>query len=304
MKDNKYLVLDVGGSSIKYALMTEDSEFLEKGKTPTPLDNIENFTETIGKIYDLYKDKIKGIAISMPGILDTKRGYAHSGGNLEYNAGKEIVKILKERCDTEIRIENDGKCAALAEVWKGSLKDCNDGIVIVLGTGIGGGVIKDRKVHKGKNFFAGEFSFIMTNFSDVDNVDNIWARKNGSIGLLSSFAEIKGLDEKDVDGFTVFKHINDGDKDALKVLDEFTKNIANQIINLQCVFDPEKIAIGGGISEQPILIEYIKKNLDKSYKRYSTAVRVNLPKVEVEKCTYCNDSNLIGALYNFLTFED
>lgn len=301
MEENKYLVLDIGGSAIKYAFMTEKAEFIEKGKVPTPLDNIENFIETIGKIYDLYKEKIQGMAISMPGILDSKNGYAHSGGALLYNSKKEIVKLLKVRCITEITIENDGKCAALAEVWKGSLKECNDGIVIVLGTGIGGGVIKDRKVHKGKHFFAGEFSFMMTNISDSDNLDNMWAVKNGSIALIKGVAEIKGLKEEDIDGIKVFEYANSGDEDVLKVLDIFTNNVANQIINLQCVFDPEKVAIGGGISAQPILIEYIRKNLDKNYKKFEHIA--DLPRVEVEKCAFCNDSNLIGALYNFLTFE-
>ena len=302
LKETQYLVIDIGGSSIKYALMSNNAELIEKGKVPTPLDNIENFIETIGKIYDLYSDKIEGIAISMPGRLDTKRGYAFSGGSLEYNREKEIVKLLKERCNTEIRIENDGKCAALAEVWKGSLSDCNDAIVIVLGTGVGGGVIKDRKIHKGKNFFAGEFSFIMTNAKDSEDMDNLWAIKNGSVALTKSFAERKGLNAEDVDGFTVFEHINSGDEDALKVLDEFTNNLAIQIINLQAVFDPEKIAIGGGISAQPILLDYIRKNLDKHYKKYD--YMIEFPKVEIVKCAYCNDSNLIGALYNFLTFDE
>lgn len=302
LKETQYLVIDIGGSSIKYALMSNNAELIEKGKVPTPLDNIENFIETIGKIYDLYSDKIEGIAISMPGRLDTKRGYAFSGGALEYNREKEIVKLLKERCNTEIRIENDGKCAALAEVWKGSLSDCNDAIVIVLGTGVGGGVIKDRKIHKGKNFFAGEFSFIMTNAKEHEDMDNIWAIKNGSVALTKSFAERKGLNAEDIDGFTVFEHINSGDEDALNVLDEFTNNLAIQIINLQAVFDPEKIAIGGGISAQPILLDYIRKNLDKHYKKYD--YMIEFPKVEIVKCAYCNDSNLIGALYNFLTFDE
>lgn len=301
-KGIQYLCIDIGGSSIKYALMSSNADFIEKGKVQTPLDNIENFIETIGKIYDLYRDRIEGIAISMPGRLDTKKGYAFSGGALEYIRECKIVEILKERCNTQITIENDGKCAALAEVWKGSLSDCNDGIVIVLGTGVGGGIIKDRKVHKGKNFFAGEFSFIMTNAEDDEDFENVWASKNGSRALTESFAKIKHLNKKEVDGFTVFNQINSGDEDALNILDEFTNNIAIQIMNLQCVLDPEKIAIGGGISAQPILLEYIRKNLDKHYKRCDEILE--FPRVEIVKCAYCNDSNLIGALYNFLTFDE
>lgn len=77
---------------------------------------------------------------------------------------------MKEKCLTKITIENDGKCAALAEVWKGSLKDY--GVVIVLETGVGGGIIRDKKIYKGKNFFAGEFSFVATNINDTKNNEN------------------------------------------------------------------------------------------------------------------------------------
>ena len=170
-----YLALDVGGSSIKYALMTECVEFLEKGKVATPQDSIESFVNVIGDLYDKYKDKIEGIAISMPGLIDSKNGYARTGGWLRYNDDKYIVKILQERCPTKITIQNDAKSAALAEVWKGSLKEYNDGIVVVLGTGVGGAVVKDRKILNGKHFFAGEFRYIWTDTTfAIDSTDNMW----------------------------------------------------------------------------------------------------------------------------------
>lgn len=65
----KYLVLDVGGTAIKYALMTEKLEFLEKGKIKTPRDSIENFIDNIGNIYDKYKNDIEGMALSIPGVF-------------------------------------------------------------------------------------------------------------------------------------------------------------------------------------------------------------------------------------------
>lgn len=293
----KYLVLDIGGSAIKYALMTEQLGFIEKGKKPTPRDNIENFIEAIGEIYDEYKDIIEGIAISMPGVLDSEKGYAYTGGALTYNNRKEIVKILQERCPTKIAIENDGKCAALAEVWKGSLKEYNDGIVIVLGTGVGGGIVRDKKIYKGKNFFAGEFSFIATDINDTENNKNWWGVKSGSKALLDATAKVKNVLVEELDGYKVFEYANNKDEDILKVLDNFTYNLSIQIFNLQCVLDPEIIAIGGGISSQDILIEYIQKNVDK----YHKSLNLDVPKPNVVRCQFRNDANLIGALYNFIT---
>ena len=293
----KYLVLDIGGSAIKYALMTKELEFIEKGNIPTPMDNIESFVEAIGNLYDQYKDQIEGMAISMPGVIDSEKGYAYTGGHLEYNNGKEIVKILQERCKAKITIENDGKCAALAEVWKGSLKNYNDGVVIVLGTGVGGGIVRDKKIHKGRNFFAGEFSFMATNINDAQNFKNFWGFVNGSKALINAAAKVKNVPAEELDGYKVFEYANNNDEDILKVLDDFTNKLAIEIFNLQCVLDPDIFAIGGGISAQNILIEYIQKNVEKHHKSFET---FNVPKPKVVKCEFRNDANLIGALYNFI----
>ncbi|BCZ46024.1 sugar kinase [Clostridium gelidum] len=293
----KYLVLDIGGSAIKYALMTKELEFIEKGNIPTPIDNIENFVEAVGKLYDQYKDHIEGMAISMPGVLDSENGYAYTGGHLEYNGGKEIVKILQERCKVKITIENDGKCAALAEVWKGSLKNYNDGVVIVLGTGVGGGIVRDKKIHKGRNFFAGEFSFMATNINDAQKIENCWGLVNGSRALIDAAAKVKNIPVEELDGYKVFEYANNNDEDVLKVLDDFTYKLAVQIFNLQCVLDSDIFAIGGGISAQDILIEYIKKNVEKHHKIFGN---FNVPKPKVVRCEFRNDANLIGALYNFI----
>lgn len=294
----RYLVLDVGGSSIKYALMTEDLEFIERGKKPTPLDKIESFIDVIGEIYDIYKDDIEGMAISMPGVLDSEKGYAYTGGALSYNEGKEIVKILKERCPTKITIENDGKCAALAEVWKGSLKDFDDGVVIVLGTGVGGGIVRNKKIHKGKNFFAGEFSFINTNVNNTENTDECWGSISGSKALINEVAKVKSLQPDELDGYKIFEYANNNDPDILEILDDFTYKLAVQIFNLQCILDPEIFAIGGGISSQEILIQYVKRNVDKYHKSFEID---DLPLPNVVGCKFRNDANLIGALYNFIT---
>lgn len=293
----KYLVLDVGGTAIKYALMTEKLEFLEKGKIKTPRDSIENFIDNIGNIYDKYKNDIEGMALSIPGILDSDTGYMYTGGSLEYNTDKNMLKVLGERCKTKIAIENDGKCAALAELWKGNLQECENGVVILLGTGVGGGIIKDKKLYKGKHFFAGEFSFIAGNINVMSNNDKEWwGSLNGLDGLLDDFVKVKNLNRNEIDGIKFFEYANNDDKDALEILNKFTYKTALAIINLQCILDADKYLIGGGISEQDILIKYIKKNIDDYHSQFEYFV----PKPVVDRCKFRNDSNLIGALYNFL----
>ena len=293
----KVLAIDVGGTYIKYAIMNENAEFIEKGKVATPKDCIESFIDVIEEIYDRYKDGLEGIAMSMPGRIDSDKGYTYTGGALGYNDKKNMVDILKKRCPTSITIENDGKCAALAESYLGSLSDCNDGIVVIIGTGIGGGIIKDKKLHKGANFIAGEFSAIMTNANPSGNpVDSMWARTCGVYALIGAVADKKGIAKEDIDGEKVFEYANSGDEDVLKILDEYCYMMAVQLFNLQYIYNPEKIAIGGGISAQDILIEYLQKNI----RKLSSMIPIDFPAPTIVSCKYRNDSNLIGALYNFM----
>jgi len=295
---NKYLVLDIGGSAIKYAIMDDETTILEKNSVPTPLDTLKSLMEVIGTLYDSYKEQINGMAISLPGVLNSDTGYMYSGGSLVFNTNHNFIETLKRRCPITISIENDGKCAALAEIWKGSLQGIKNGAVILLGTGVGGGIIINGKLHKGHAFFAGEFSFIRTNSMEPENLAYCWGAQSGNKALMKKGAMVKGIET--LDGHQFFKYANEGDKEILEVLNEFTKNVALQIINLQSVISPEKVAIGGGISAQPLLIDYIKENLKHFSTEFSHEFKIFTPDLEIVACKFKNESNLIGALYHHL----
>lgn len=294
-----YLTLDIGGSAIKYALIQEDLTITEKSSVPTPMDTLENLIETIGRIFDLYSSKISGMAISMPGIIDPEKGYQFTGGALKYISNLDTVNILKKRCPTNITIGNDAKCAANAEIGFGNLQDIQDGAVVILGTGIGGCLIKDHQVHTGKHFSAGEFSFIKTNNHDPFTWDNAWSTRCGIKGLLERVQEQLKTDQE-FTGIEIFDMANHGDEKVLNAIDNFAKEVALQIFNVHIIFDCEKIAIGGGISAQPLLIDLIKKNLNIIYD--NLGFEVYHP--EIVACKFRNDANLIGALYQHLqTFQ-
>lgn len=291
----KYLTLDVGGSAIKYALIQEDLTIIEKSDVPTPMDTLENFVETIGTIYDQYSDEIAGIAISMPGIIDPEIGHCYTGGALQYIVDLNMVEILKQRCPVNITIGNDAKCAANAEVGFGNLKDVDDGAVVILGTGIGGCLVKDHKVIIGKHFMAGEFSSIKTNYKDPISHDYEWCRRNGIAGLLKRVQEALNTEEV-YTGVEIFEKANNGDEKVIESIDQFALEVATQIFNIHFIFDCERIAVGGGISAQPLLIDLIKKNLDHIFDN----IGFNAPRVEVVPCYFRNDANLIGALYQHI----
>lgn len=288
------LVIDIGGTFIKYARMDESFALLEKGKIPTPDTCRADLIEAIGRLYDSMPS-VEGIAISMPGIIDTENGYCHMGGAITYNNEAHLRDELKDRCPVNVFMGNDAKCAALAEAGRGALSGVKDGFVILLGTMIGGAYIHDGKLVYGKHFSAGEVSYINTRLDELPRKETVWGNVSGASGLCRDYAVAIGEASEKVDGVRVFADVLAGDETAIRVLTEYTRKIASVIFNIQTVLDPERFAIGGGISEQPVLIDYIRKNLEEMYESCPYSV----PKAEVVACEFRNDANLVGALEGY-----
>ena len=170
-----YLVFDAGGTFTKYALMDENAEILEKDKVPTPdyrTKTKEDYYAVLDGVVEKYRNRIEGIAISMPGMLDNKDGYCVTAGYLAYLAGSTVGTELSKRYGIQVSVENDGKCAALAEFWRGSLKGCTNGAVVVLGSGVAGGIILNGKLFRGNHFTAGEYSYVCTDAKKPEEMGN------------------------------------------------------------------------------------------------------------------------------------
>lgn len=292
----KYLTLDIGGSSIKYAIMDEDIQIYEQSSIPTPLDTLEHLVESIGELYDKYRVDIHGIAISMPGVIDPENGYCYTGGSLTYIKNLNFVEVLQKRCPIKITIGNDAKCAANAEIGYGNLQGVQDGAVVILGTGIGGCLIKNHKVHTGRHFSAGEFSFMQTNCLEPYGWDYTWCRRNGIDGLLKRVQEKLGTQEH-YTGIEIFEMAHSGNQQVIDAIDQFALEVATQIYNVHILFDCEKIAIGGGISAQEMLIQLIQKNFDD----VMNSLGIGFYKPEIVPCYFRNNSNLVGALYQHIS---
>jgi len=300
--ETKFLAIDLGGTDIKYALMTKDAEIIEKSKVPTPefaLGSIEIIIETLSGIIDQYVDQLTGIALSMPGILNSLTGDTESAGMFShYLSNNNLPKLLQESYDLPITVENDGKAAALSELWKGGLKDVDNGAVVILGTAVGGGIIIDRKLYRGNSFAAGEMSFMLT---DVEK-NEYWGSTGGSSYLVRIVSEKIDVPLEEMNGYKVFDLANNGDERVLECLKTYTDKLARQLYSIQALLDLDLFAIGGGISRQPILHEYLQKSVDEycdSHPFLKFMPRV--PKPKLTTCKFFNDSNLIGALYHHLS---
>ncbi|MDF7640682.1 ROK family protein [Bifidobacterium sp. ESL0784] len=295
----KILAIDIGGTNIKYAYMLEDSSITSRGSIPTPQTGRE---ELIAALTRLFKQEpgVQGIAISMPGIIDADEGYCAMGGALRYNDDFYLRHELFSHCPVRIVMDNDAKCAATAEATVGALKDVSDGFVLLFGTMIGGGIIKNHVLHRGPHFSAGEVSYIITSHDEGPTCEGVWGNQCGTPALCANYAKVKGVDPDFIDGVKFFEAVNSGESEALDCLDHYAYDIAVQIFNIQNIVDPERFAIGGGISAQPAFIEAIRANLQKLYATCPYFVS----QAEVVSCKFQNDANLVGALQCYLRGVD
>ena len=299
----QYLVLDMGGSSIKYALMTEDGTFLDKGKCETELNDLDRLLELIGALGDQYAGRYAGVAVSMPGRIDTANGMAYTGGAYLCIADAPMRSYLQECLQAPVTIANDAKCAAGAEAWSGALADVADGVVLVLGSGIGGGVVLNHQVRMGHTFGSGELSFLSADFrktrpagdSGSQFLQFSWTTYSSTTGLLREYALRKGMDPlmHGQNGQDFFAAWDQGEEEARGALQEFAANTAAGIYAIQSVLDVERFAIGGGISARPEVTESIRKAVDELWAAYPFLA---FGKPEIVSCRYGNDANLIGAL--------
>lgn len=296
----KLLTVDVGGTEIKYAVMDDELNIYDRGYYPTPMDTFEHFASGIEEVYLKYKDEVEGIAMSLPGFIDVKNGVVKGGGALLYNHGTAVGRLLEERLGCPVVLENDGKAAALAEFYKGSLRGTMNSCVFIMGTGVGGGLILNGQLVRGRHATAGEFSFIAVNTEASSDFSEHVGATCSTIGLLEDYKRISGKDEK-IDGREFFRRLlEENDRQADEALNEFATAVAKQIYNLYWLLDLEKVAIGGGISRQPILTERVREKFAEICN--SSRMRKYMANCEIDivTCQFTNDANLIGAFFNYV----
>ena len=292
----KVLTVDIDGTYLSYACMDEFMNIERRGKIFTPQEGRAELIEAIGRIFEAVGDA-QGIAVSMPGIIDSERGYCAMGGALRYNNDFFFRDALYQRCKTKIHVENNAKCAAMAEAAVGSLMDDADGFVLIFSTMIGGACIRDHRLYKGKHFAAGEVSYIILNSANNLGDENLWGRSFGVPKFLQCYAEIKGMDIETVDLLTIFDEVNRGESEAQDCLNRYTREIAVRIFNIQTVLDVEKFSIGGEPAKYPAFMESLRENLRQLYDECP----FKLPQAELVTSKFYGDANLIGALQCWLT---
>lgn len=299
----KIMVFDVGGTEIKYSVMDEQMHRTDSGAVPTPQDTQAQFLDTVYRLYAPHKDEVSGIAMALPGFVDNRTGYVSNGGALLYNTATPVGQLLAEKCGCPVILENDGKAAAMAELANGALKGCCNAAVFIIGTGVGGGLIVNGQLVRGRDFTAGEYSFMNTNADEWHNGRKTMACQCSTTALLDAYRERKGLPaDAPMNGKIFFDAANAGEPEALEVLEKFCFAVDVQIYNLSVLLNLEKVAIGGGISSQPLLIETLDRVYEEQILKghpFSEEQARSLAHPEIVACAFYNKSNQIGALVSY-----
>lgn len=287
----KYVAIDIGGTIVKYGIILENFSILEKSSYKTNCNDYDIFIIDLINIINFYKNKyeISGIGISIPGFVDTSTGFTQRAGAITILDGKNLKTIIENTVNIPVSMENDANCVALAEKLNGNAKNCKNFICYTIGTGIGGGIFVNNKIVHGKKFMAGEFGFMKIN----DNIKDTLHNNSSTSSLISEYKKIKNIPQNEnIEGYTIFE---EAQKDTLvkELLEKWYKNIASSIFNLGVTLNPEKILIGGGVSQREELIINIQRELSK-YEFWSEF------EIIIEPCMHRNDAGMIGSVYNFL----
>ncbi|WP_288394187.1 ROK family protein [uncultured Vagococcus sp.] len=277
------LVIDIGGTSIKYTLC--ENGVLNEIKQVSSPKYWEEMVEIFKNMAVDYKNslsKIVSVNVSVPGIPNNQTGRIDGASSIHYLHEVEFINTLEKIFNKPIYFENDANCASLAELHFGAGKNHQDMLFLVIGTGIGGTVIYNREIKRGAHDFAGEFGMML-----VDGRHE-WAVLGSAVHMARKVSKEIG---REVTGEEVFNLAKEGNTIAKKAVEELYFYNALGIYNLQYILDPEVIIIGGGISKHPDLIEEINMKLKEimSFGQRSPLIP------ELRVCEYGNDANLIGA---------
>ena len=303
--------IDIGGTSIKGALITNKGEVLkrfqmsvsksEKGeKEISSLCNLINET-----IESSNKEEILGIGIGMPGILDMDEGVIVSSPNLPNWNGINIRNIIEKKTGLKVVINNDANVAALGEARFGSGKKYKDLLMITLGTGVGGGIIINNKIYDGYRHMGAELGHMVI---EVDGRKCGCGRKGCFEAYASATALIKQtklrmakhpdslLNEVSkeygkVDARVPFDAAKNGDKVATEIVEEYVKYLSEGLINYCNIFRPEAIVLSGGVANEG---EYLLSKVRKYLEEHTYGMKGS-PKVELLLSELGYDSGKIGA---------
>ncbi len=305
--------VDLGGTNIAVGLVNEEYKILRKKSCPTGkerpcdaiVDDMAALCRAVCEEEGISLSDVDGVGIAAPGIADTKTGESVYSNNLPF-LHYPLTKALGDRLGiANVKIANDANAAALGEAVAGAAKGTDNSVMITLGTGVGGGIIIDKKIYTGFNFAGAELGHIVI---EVDGVPCTCGRRGCWEAYSSATALIRMTREKleecektgrptlmanaqKVNGRTACDAMRAGDEAAKEVYDRYIKYLAAGLTNIVNIFQPQIISLGGGISgEGQSLIDSLLPLIRKE--QYGGGI---VKETELRIATLGNDAGIVGA---------
>lgn len=302
----RYMCFDIGGTTIKYGLVDDAGIIEERGTFETVGENAEAMLTALARHTEQFRAEraLAGIGIAAPGIVRAD-GYMVTGGALTGLFAYPLAENLAKRTQLPVRVENDANAAALAERWLGNAQNCDNYLMVVLGTGVGGGIVINGDIYRGSHGMAGEFGWnLIHNIDPVCPLESFSLNHHAAVieGLVDRYdASMRQVDEEVPqirDAKQIFRLANNGLQEAQEAVNDWARDVAVMIINLFANFDPELILVGGGVSANSAIMKRLQTTIDTMITRHGSLNAIRKTALgQVRPARLQNDAGLIGACY-------
>jgi glucokinase len=315
----KFLIgVDVGGTNIRMGIVTPEGKLWKKVQYATDISKggLVLFEGLVSDLKDLIRkhftelNQLIGIGIGVAGPIDIPKGVITEPPNLPDLKGFPLRDFLQKEISSPIAIENDANAFTLGEGWVGAAKDCRHYCGITLGTGVGGGIVVEGKILHGAEGMAGEVGHMVINPEGPP----CGCGGKGCLEVYASGAGIRrmtleaieegggemilkqsGGDPPKITSEKVFEAAKSGDLIARNIFNEMGRFLGLGLVNLIHLFNPEKIVIGGKVSQAWGC--FIKSTLETLKER---AMKGPGERVEIVQALHCDDAGMLGAAYSAL----
>ncbi|MDO5409609.1 MAG: ROK family protein [Lachnospiraceae bacterium] len=290
--------VDIGSGEIRIGLVDVHQQLIVSETLETnPARPAEQIIEEIGhkilkmlEVQGIALDQCVGIGIGAAGTIDRKNGMVRYSNNIKWEnvaLAKEIGKYLP----IPVKIANNADCAALGEAVAGAGKECQDVVMLTLGSGVGGGIILDGDIYKGKGIGGSELGHMVI-------AENGEPCTCGRRGCLEAYVSIPALKRdakravgREMSAEEIFAGAAAGDKALGEVVESYIRRLSTGIVNIVNIFRPQMVLIGGRISLQgeellPLIRRAVKENC-------FGGTNSELP--EIEMAALGKDAGMIGA---------
>lgn len=287
----RILAFDIGGTFVKYGVLNENFEIIEKHKVPTDAQKGgQDLMERIVRIIEQYDD-IDRVAISTAGQVDSKLGIVvYSTGNIPYYTGMMVKSFIENKTGIPTFVENDVNAAAIGEAKFGAAQGESNFICMAYGTGIGGTIYLNDEVFTGSTSSAGELGHMATHANGKQCTC-------GGEGCYECYASAKALinavnkvTKEPLDAFEIFAKENFEKPEIRFEIDKWIDEIIIGLKNIIYIFNPSLIVLGGGIMNEEYIIELIDRKI------YNQLMD-NYRNVKIVRSKLGNDAALLGAAY-------